>query len=89
MPRTIHKYSIPIVNRFTLGLPLIYNVIAAGTQGPDPTEDCKVWIELDSDDSIHEQDFGVFGTGHYIPDGAVHQATFQAPPFIWHFYSLN
>jgi hypothetical protein len=33
--------------------------------------------------------FTVVGTGHEVPRGATHVASWQEPPFVWHLFELE
>lgn len=48
-----------------------------------------LWAEVDDQEAPEPRPFRVFGTGHPLPDGAQHVATWDAEPFVWHLYDVQ
>jgi hypothetical protein len=88
--RTIHKYEISSVGRFSLPLPTSFSPLKVATQGGK----AFLWVELDTSDPIKVVDFIVFGTGWdlsaNVVDGewAYHVGTFLEGPWVWHLYEI-
>lgn len=56
---------------------------------PALLEDIVVfWAVHDDDASPRCRHFQIVGTGHPLPEGAVHRGTVKAPPFVWHLVEL-
>ncbi len=47
-----------------------------------------LWAEVDYQAPLERREFQIIGTGHAIPDGADHIATWDAEPFVWHLIAL-
>lgn len=76
--RTIHKFPIgqPIE------APADAKVVLIGAQG---NRVC-VWLEIETTKPTARRLFSMYGTGHPIPDSAVHVGSFQDGSFVWHIY---
>jgi len=48
-----------------------------------------IWAEVDSEQPAEPAQFQIFGTGHEIPNGATHVATFDSEPFVWHVFDMR
>lgn len=48
-----------------------------------------VWAEVDDQEAPAPRTFAIVGTGHALPDGAVHVGTYDAEPFVWHVYDMT
>lgn len=48
-----------------------------------------LWAEVDDQAAPVASEFEIYGTGHPLPDGAVHVATWDAEPFVWHLYDMR
>ena len=62
-------------------------VVLVDCQGKTPT----LWIEDDWDGGLRStwRNYMAFGTGHPIPDNAVHVGSFQMGSYVWHVYWLK
>lgn len=79
--RTIYKYPVPL-GYFQHQLPWGSKVVAVATQNGN----AQMWVEQDTAEDKTTREFVAIGTGHEIPGGYVHRATWQDPPFVWHLY---
>ena len=48
-----------------------------------------LWAEVDPEAERTKRTFRVFGTGHLLPDGAVHVYTWESGRFVWHLYEVE
>lgn len=48
-----------------------------------------VWAQVDDREPRERHTFEIFGTGHPLPDGAQHVATWDAEPFVWHLFDTS
>ena len=86
MSRAIYKYEIPIDDQWhEFTMPLQARVVHIGAQQADAV--CA-WAEVATGgDEIVKRSFRIFGTGHPIPSGAVHQGSVISGAFVWHAYA--
>lgn len=47
-----------------------------------------VWALVDDQAALETRRFGVVGTGHPLPDGAIYIDSYDAEPFVWHVVEL-
>lgn len=80
--RTIYKYEIPIMDKFTYSLPIDSEVVFVAIQNNVPT----MWIEHYTTAEYIEHTFYVEGTGHEIVPNAKHVGSFIQRQFVWHLY---
>lgn len=50
--------------------------------------DVMLWAEVNPEAPREQRNFGVFGTGHEIPETAIYRSTFFHDLFVWHVYEL-
>lgn len=84
--KTVYKYPVPrqLGCKFPLLLPLEFKFLRIGFQG----EALFLWAEVNKDMKPVAHQFGLFGTGHDIPNNAVYLATYDDGPFVVHLYRL-
>ena len=72
---TIWKFSIPLVDTFTLALPSQARFLDVQVQRGIP----QMWFLLDPEEEKVPRDFVVVGTGGFVqsPDALTHLGTFQ------------
>jgi hypothetical protein len=86
MSRVVWKYAVPVDDRW-YPLPMDGEIVAAGL-GKGVNE-LLVWVLQRPDaEPGPERRVRVFGTGHVVPDGAVHRGTVFAGPFVWHLFEV-
>ena len=84
---TIYKYEVPMVQNFTLELPVGAQFLDAQLQGST----VQLWARVNTDAPLRTYRFGVHGTGHELNDFtavAPHIATFQlfAGGLVFHLF---
>lgn len=61
--RTIHKYPLAASAEQTVEMPSGAEILSAAFQGVQ----LVIWARVDTDAPLRPRTFGVFGTGHTIP----------------------
>jgi hypothetical protein len=83
--RTVHKYK--YTDGMTLELPTQAYVVHVGT---DPKGFLCIWFETElTDELLFPRTFKTFGTGHDLPEEAMHIGTYIDSPFVWHIYEVQ
>jgi hypothetical protein len=83
--KVVYKYAVSPHNGKAVELPRPAKIVKVGMQG----DTLMLWAEHgvpDANTSHVTRHFDVFGTGHPIPEDAVHVGTFFDGPFVWHVY---
>lgn len=90
--RTIWKYPIPLLDRFTLGLPTGFALLHVQTQGAMP----MLWAQVDTEQPLETVLFALVGTGKPLPHptegkfGYVGSFTLDDSALVFHtFYRLT
>ncbi len=94
--KRVYRYEVPIddgVHMLPAG-----RVVHVDTRR---LRDVEVWIEDSSEDTSDDRRVRVYGTGHDVPEGAVHLGTALSPlvpngagtpiergRFVWHLYAV-
>jgi len=81
---TIWKFPFAIEDEFWLDLPGDAQVLHVAMQQSTPC----LWAAVAPDADVIPRRFAVRGTGHSLPSGAHHVATFSQPPFVWHLFAF-
>ena len=86
--RTILKYPIHLT-----GDSAQYFMLPKGAKVvrfADQHQMLHLWVELEmvTPEVLERRAFIIIGTGHAIPTKAVHCASCEAGPFIWHLYEV-
>lgn len=82
--KTIYKYPIEITDEQFIDIPRDHEIIRAGL---DPAGHVCIWAEIDKSSPTTPVGIYVLGTGHPVPDNAVHLGSFVQIPFVWHVYT--
>ena len=86
MTRTVHKYKLELTSEVQRWLMReTYKVVHVGLQNGF----IHLWVEVDTDTYNAERRFQIFGTGHNIPDSAVHVGSVMVDPYVWHVYDVT
>lgn len=82
--RTIHKYYMhPGVDdklHLTEGWKFLHFAYQAS--------DVAAWFELETNNPTIIVDLRIIGTGHEVPENAIHLGTAVGSVFVWHLYQL-
>lgn len=85
---TIHKYEVIFNKAFVINLPKGAQILSCQAQFDRP----QLWVLVDTEAEIERRAFGVFGTGHEIPEDKIEKmkfiSTFQtdAGNYVFHFF---
>lgn len=83
---TIHKYPLKITDNQTLYLPRDAQILSVQMQG----DQLCLWALIDTDAPLYASDFGIYGTGNYVPtlpSPRRHLATVQDHRgLVWHIF---
>lgn len=83
---TVYKYPIPLIDVFTLTLPVGAEILHVATQHGDP----MLWCRVDETGETETRQFALVGTGHPAPgpDEARHVGTFLTweGTYVWHLF---
>ena len=77
---TVWKFNLSPGDESEIEMPVGAKVLMAGEQNGV----WCLWASVDPDAMKERRLFRITGTGHPIPDGVKHIASFQQPPFVWH-----
>jgi hypothetical protein len=80
--RKVYKYPIHLTAENHLKVPIGGVVRHVNMQD----DQMCLWIEVDLSKDSEFRTFGVFGTGHQIPEGWFYHGTVLDGAFIWHIY---
>lgn len=88
--KTIHKYEVPIEERFKLRLPKEAVILSFQSQNGVPC----IWAMVETAHINEDRRFRLFGTGHPIEripkDEGLHYIgtaqQSQTPPLVWHLF---
>jgi hypothetical protein len=83
--KTIYKYQFEISSVIEILMPEKSQVVHVGLQNSIPC----IWAEVPKSNINIVRRFGIFGTGHDIPDSCEHIATFIDGNFVWHLYEWD
>lgn len=88
--KTIHKYQVPVEDRFSLRLPKDAVILSFQCQN----EVLCIWAIVETEHINEDRKFRLYGTGHPIADipkdadlhyiGTTQQT--QMPPLVWHLF---
>jgi len=85
MRKTIWKYSVPIIDCFSIELPETAKILEVAQQG----NYVYMWCELYTEAELVTRKFALFGTDFDLPTQPMtHIKTFQKDGFVWHLYEL-
>lgn len=79
--KTVLKFPIAITDCQIVRMPQGAQIIHVGL---DPTGRPCVWAKVETTCPVIERALFVTGTGHEVPDGAVHLGSFNQESFVWH-----
>lgn len=82
---TIWKFPFPILGDFVLQMPADAEILFVDVQDGQPC----MWAAVSNIGAQKDRRFCITGTGHPVPDGAQHVASFQQPPFVWHLWEAQ
>lgn len=82
--RTVHKYPFILTDDVSIHLPRGARILHVAPGDMDHV--AFLWAEVDTEAPMEPAGLHVHGTGHKIPDGRRHVATWLAGPFVWHLY---
>lgn len=93
MPRTVFKYRIDSALDDPVFMPRDAVEVLVGHQGRHVFVWAEHWLpeEEGEEKRMEKRRYGVYGTGHEIPDEATHVGSFLTQPdgaFVWHVYRL-
>jgi len=86
--KTIWKYSFHVKDEFALQLPAGAEIVSVERQGDDVYVG-TIWAIVDTDAAVWLRSFACRGTGHPLPENALHVASWQDPPFVWHLFEYK
>ena len=78
--KRVYKYPISNDRSFTVKMDAKAKVLKVGPQN----NEWFLWALVDPDAPKIERHFYLYGTGHDIPEGKVHLATWEVGPFVIH-----
>ena len=78
----VFKYPFEITDDVEIKMPVGARVLHVAMQDDQPT----LWALVDDTHMAETHRFWLRGTGHPVPDGAKHVATFFDGPFVWHLF---
>jgi hypothetical protein len=83
---TVHKYSFPIKDQFTLRLPKGAEILLVDEQ--EGNQLTCIWAKIDTEAELVQRKFFLCGTGTEVPPNVKHVASFQQynGTFIWHLW---
>jgi hypothetical protein len=88
--KVVYKYPLDMSERTTIEMPYDAQIVHVERQG----RAYCLWAEhgtepgTDKVSVMKKCTFGIFGTGHEIPDSAVHIGSIQDGPFVFHIYEV-
>lgn len=80
--------------RVDVEMPKGAQIVRFGVQYVGPLGDTPrqghptIWALVDPEQPTETRTFQVFGTGHDLPYGARYVGTYDAEPFVWHWFEL-
>ena len=90
---TVWKYPFAVwdtVDPWTVRMPIGATVVHVGCDPDRPAHkngSAAIWAEVDSEETVMaDHAFMVVGTGHAVPPTAVHVASWNDGPYMWHLY---
>lgn len=85
--RTVYKYQVPIQDDvYVLLLPDKAQILQAEF---GEARSVLLWALVETTSPATPRAFVVRGTGMEVPARAVHIATVQSTPFVWHLFELD
>lgn len=90
--RTVWKFPLPegdVPGEFTIGLPRGAKLLLFAPQTNGIMRSCCLWAEVDPAQPKRSVRFFVAGTGHEVPDGWIHVASFaddRVGNLVFHLY---
>jgi hypothetical protein len=87
MSRVVWKYAVGVDDEW---YPLPEGGQVVGLRAGSEVDELLVWVLQDEAATPKSsRQVRVFGTGHPVPDGAVHRGMLVAGRFVWHLFELD
>ncbi len=91
MRRTVHRFDLRITDAVQYVPVDSPDKIVLVAESDRISHGVAVWTEVNLDVPLPDRGLGVqvFGTGHPIPNDAVHLGSWSSGPFVWHLYAVS
>ena len=80
--KTVWKFPLDLNRLSYVRMPTGYEILKIDCQDDQP----MIWALVDPEAPMDTHGFLIRGTGHPVPDGMGHIASFFQGPFVWHVF---